>query len=378
MKIFDADTHVLEPMGMWQEYVEPKFRDAAPRLVYDEKNIERMVIGDKVMNPGPFSLGGIGIPGGMADPVISISTPYEKAYPGGWDVTRRLQDMDAEGVYRQVMYTSVGLFFGGNEEPKLMGALCRAYNTWVADFCKQAPDRLFALAIVPLMDVETSILEARRAVEKLGLKGVMLRPNPYNGRMLHDPAYNPFWRELEGLGVPVAFHEGATGNVPFAGADRCKTNPGVEKPDHLAYVFSHIICHPHEQEIAAMQMICGGVLDRFPKLKVGFMESGSGWIQYWLHRLDEHHEMLPHFMPELKMTPSDYFKRQCWIATEGEEADFDSVLRYVGDDRVVWTSDYPHFDCKLPGMLEWRKKTDLSEAVLEKLLWKNASALYGI
>jgi uncharacterized protein len=378
MKVFDADTHVLEPMGMWQEYVEPKFRDAAPRLVYDEKNIERMVIGDKVMNPGPFSLGGIGIPGGMADPVISTSTPYEKAYPGGWDVTRRLQDMDAEGVYRQVMYTSVGLFFGGNEEPKLMGALCRAYNTWVADFCKQAPDRLFALAIVPLMDIEASLVEVRRAVEKLGLKGVMLRPNPYNGRMLHDPAYNPFWRELEGLGVPVAFHEGATGNVPFAGADRCKTNPGVEKPDHLAYVFSHIICHPHEQEIAAMQMICGGVLDRFPKLKVGFMESGSGWIQYWLHRLDEHHEMLPHFMPELKMAPSDYFKRQCWIATEGEEADFDSVLRYVGDDRVVWTSDYPHFDCKLPGMLEWRKKTDLSEAVLEKLLWKNASALYGI
>lgn len=127
-----------------------------------------------------------------------------------------------------------------------------------------------------------------------------------------------------------------------------------------------------------MQMICGGVLEKFPRLKVAFMESGSGWLPYWLHRLDEHYEMLPHFMPGLKMAPSDYFKRQCWIATEADEADLSSVLRYVGDDRVVWASDYPHFDCKLPGLLGWRKQSELSEAVLEKLLWTNATALYGL
>jgi uncharacterized protein len=377
MRVFDADTHALEPMEMWQEYVEPRHRADAPRMIFDENNVERMVVGGKIMNPGPFMLGAIGSPGGLADATKARSTPYAQAHPGGWDATRRLADMDAEGVTKTAIYTSVGLFFGGDEDPVVMAALCRAYNSWISDHCKQAPERLFALAIVPLMDIEAAIVEARRAVEQLGLKGIMLRPNPYNGRMLHDPAYDPFWREVQRLGVPVCLHEGATGNIPFAGSERCRNNPGAEDPAALAFAFSHIICHPHEQEIAAMQLICGGVLEKFPTLKVAFMESGAGWMAYWLHRMDEHYEALPSFLPALKRPPSDYFKRQCWIATEGEEFDMATVLRYLGEDRVVWASDYPHFDCKLPGMLAWTKHTDLPQSVLEKLLWKNASALYG-
>lgn len=378
MRVFDADSHALEPMGMWQEYVEPKYRESAPRLILDENNIERMVIAGKVMNPGPFSLGGIGTPGGMADARVATSTPYEKAYPGGWDAAVRLKDMDAEGVERSMIYTSIGLFFGGDEDPQVISALCRGYNNWMSDFCKQAPSRFVAMAIVPLMDVEESVVEARRAVERLGMKGVMLRPNPYKGRMLHDPAYDPFWREVQDLGVPIGFHEGSVGNIPFAGIDRCRKNVGVADPAGMAYAFSHIMSHPHEQQIAMMQLIGGGVLEKFPRLKIAFMESGCGWITYWLHRLDEHHEVMGHFLPGMKLRPSEYFKRQCWIGTEGEEADLAGVLRYVGEDRVVWSSDYPHFDCKLPGMLDWSKQSDLSEAVLEKILWKNAVALYGV
>jgi predicted TIM-barrel fold metal-dependent hydrolase len=378
MKVLDADSHALEPMNMWQEYVEPRYRGDAPRLIVDENKIERMVLGGEVMGPGAFPMGGVGTPGGLTDPIAVQSTTYEKAYPGGWDAAIRIKDMDAEGIDQTVIYTSIGLFFGGDQEPLLIGALCRAYNNWIADFCKQAPDRFSAMAIVPLMDVEASVVEARRAIEQLGLKGVMIRPNPYAGRMLHDPAYAPFWREMQRLGAPIGIHEGATGNIPFAGVERCKKHPGAEHPGYLAFVMSHILCHPHEQQIAAMQLICGGVLEKFPALKVAFMESGCGWLPYWLHRLDEHREALPYFLPELKMAPSDYFKRQCWIATEGDEADMASILQYVGDDRVVWASDYPHFDYKLPGALDWSKRSGLSEEVLEKLLWKNAAALYGL
>src|SRR5262249_19590177 len=246
MKVCDADTHVLEPMDMWQEYVEPKYRAAAPRLILDDNKVERMVIGDKVMNPGPFSLGGIGVPGGMSDPVVARSTPCGKASSGGWDAARRVKDMDAEGVDRTVIYTSIGLFFGGNEDPPLMGALCRAYNNWIADFCKQAPDRFFAMAIVPLMDIETSILEARRAIEELGRHGIMLRQNPCAARMLQDPAYAPFWSEVQRLGVPVGFHDAAVGNIPFVGNDRCKSNQGAIDPAGLGFAFTHIVCHPFE------------------------------------------------------------------------------------------------------------------------------------
>lgn len=378
MKVCDADSHALEPMAMWQEYVEPKYRSAAPRLIIDENNLERMVVGDKVMAPGPFPLGGVGTPGGLVDPSAVAETTWDKAHPGGWDAAARVKDMDSEGIDTTVIYTSVGLFFGGDEEPGLIAALCRAYNNWIADFCKQAPGRFYAVACVPLMDIEASIVEVRRAVEELGLRGVMVRPNPYHGRMLHDPAYAPFWREVEGLGVPIAVHEGATGNIPFAGVDRCKKHPGAENPGYLSFAMSHIICHPHEQQIAMMQLICGGVLERHPKLKVGFMESGCGWLPYWLHRLDEHREALPVFLPDLKMQPSEYFRRQCWVATEGEEADMAGALRYIGEDRVIWASDYPHFDCHLPGSLHWREESDLPEATIEKLVWSNARAFYGI
>jgi predicted TIM-barrel fold metal-dependent hydrolase len=378
MLIIDADSHVVEPMHIWQEYVEPKYRADAPRLIVDENNIERMLIGGKVMTPGPFPIGGVGTPRGLTDPVAVQTTTWERAYPGGWDLSRRLKDMDGEGIHRTILYTSVGLFFGGDEEPKLIGALCRAYNNCIADYCKRAPDRLSAMAVVPLMDIEEAVVEARRAIEKLGLKGVMLRPNPYAGRSLHDPAYEPFWKEMQGLGAPVAFHEGATGNIPFSGVERCKNNPGAERPGHLAFAMAHMICHPHEQQIASMQMICGGVLEKFPSLKVAFVESGCGWLPYWLHRMDEHLEALPYFLPALKMPPSEYFKRQCWIATEGDEADIAGVLAYVGDDRVVWASDYPHFDCKLPGTMDWCKKSGLSETQLERVLSKNAAALYNL
>jgi predicted TIM-barrel fold metal-dependent hydrolase len=378
MKVCDADSHALEPMSMWQEYVEPRYRDAAPRLVIDENNIERLMIGGEVMGPKSFPMGGVGTPGGLTDPVAVKSTTYEKAYPGGWDAAIRIKDMDAEGIHQTVIYTSICLFLGGDQDPLLNGALCRAYNNWIADFCKQAPDRFRAMAVVPLMDIEASVVEARRAIGQLGLKGVMIRPNPYAGRMLHDPAYAPFWKELQGLGAPIGIHEGATGNIPFVGEERCKKNPGVENPGYLGFAMSHIVCHPHEQQIAAMQLICGGVLEKYPGLKVAFMESGCGWLPYWLHRLDEHREALPAFLPELKMAPSDYFRRQCWIGTEGEEADMAGVLQYIGDDRVVWASDYPHFDYKLPGALDWSKHSGLPEEVLEKLLWKNAAALYGL
>lgn len=378
MKVCDSDSHALEPMDMWLEYVEPAYRWGVPRLIRDENNIERMVVGDKVMAPGPFPIGGVGTPQGLRDPAAVKDTTWERAYPGGWDAKIRLKDMDAEGIDHTVIYTSVGLFFGGDEDPGLIGALCRAYNNYIADFCKQSPNRFSAMAIVPLMDIEASVVEARRAIEQLGLKGVMLRPNPYKGRMLHDPAYAPFWEEMQRLGAPIGIHEGNTGNIPFVGVERCRNNVGSEKPGFLAFALGHMVCHPFEQQIASMQLICGGVLEKFPRLKVAFMESGCGWLPYWLHRLDEHLEALPYFLPDLKMPPSDYFKRQCWIGTEGEEADMASVLRYVGEDRVVWASDYPHFDCKLGESLAWTKHGDLPEATLEKILWKNAAALYNL
>jgi hypothetical protein len=160
-------------------------------LVTVEDTIERMLVEGKVVTPGPLPSGGVGTPGG---PVVSADIMSTR-----W----------AEGIAHSVLYTSVGLY-------------C------VSDFCKQAPGHFAVIA------------------------GTLVRPDPDAGRRLHDPAAAPSWQEMQGLGVPVAFHEDATGNNPFAGVERCKRrkkHPDVENHGFLTFAMSHLICHPHEQQI---------------------------------------------------------------------------------------------------------------------------------
>lgn len=93
-----------------------------------------------------------------------------------------------------VLYHSLWLLYGDLDDPAVAAAACRAYNNWMADFCKPYPDRLFAVAPMPLQSVEEAVAEMRRVVKEHGLPVVFICPNPFNQRRLNDPAYDPFWR----------------------------------------------------------------------------------------------------------------------------------------------------------------------------------------
>jgi uncharacterized protein len=131
--------------------------------------------------------------------------------------------------------------------------------------------------MVTLLDVGAAVDELRRTVTTFGFKGVYLRPNPVGGRALHDPAHDRFWAEAERLGVPVMLREGTDGQLPTAGLDRFDN-----------FFMTHMISHPFEQMLAALPMIACGVVERFPRLKIAFLESGCGWLPFWLHRMHEH------------------------------------------------------------------------------------------
>ena len=105
-----------------------------------------------------------------------------------------------------------------DSDPKLAAAMCRAYNRWLADYCKPYPDRLFGVAMLPMQSVNLAIEEMRFARKQLGMKGGFLRPNPYNGRMANHPDYDPFWAEAQELDFSIGFHEGASGGIPTVGA----------------------------------------------------------------------------------------------------------------------------------------------------------------
>ena len=153
--------------------------------------------------------------------------------------------------------------------------MCRAYNRWLADYCKPYRDRMFGMAMLPMQSIDHAIAEMRFARCDLGFHGGFIRPNPYNNRMLHDPAYNPLWSAAEDLDFSIGIHGGGNSSMP--GIDRFEGR-GAQ----------HIISHTIEMMLACMSMIWRGVCERHPKLRVGFLESGGGWIAPWLDRMDRH------------------------------------------------------------------------------------------
>ena len=192
----DADGHILEPLDLWDKYIDPEFRERRPRFVIDDNGKERLTVEGKLLgNPrGIGSLGSVGARQGIVKPG---TLKYAEGRKGGFDPHARIVDMDADGIDAAFLYPSLGLFAGAVEDPGLAGAMCRAYNRWLADYCSPYPDRLFGVAMLPMQSVDLAIEEMRFARQQLGMRGGFLRPNPYHGKkMINDPIYEPFTKTL--------------------------------------------------------------------------------------------------------------------------------------------------------------------------------------
>ena len=226
--------------------------------------------------------------------------------------------------------------------------------------------RLMGVGVIPVQDVKLAIDEAKRAVNELGFRGIFVRPNPIKGRNIDDAYYDPLYKTVVELGVPLLVHEGSGAFLPTAGADRFAGQ----------WFFTHTISHPLEQMLASLALICRGALERNPELQVVFLESGAGWLPYWLWRMDEHYEILPFQVPWLKMKPSDYFRRQCFTSFEADETRLGDVIESIGADRVLFASDYPHWDATFPGVTKMiLDRKDMNAETKRKVMGENAARL---
>jgi predicted TIM-barrel fold metal-dependent hydrolase len=371
-KVIDGDGHVTEPPHL-VEYVEKAYQPLAPKVVRDDEGYERFAFEGKLMSLAhrpPISLGAFLRPADLWDPQARQRS-YFDAHPGGWDPHVRIKDMDKEGIDAAVLYP--GFWFptsSGTNDVKLAAAMCRAYNNWLADYCKAYPERLYGVAILPLQDIGEAIREMRRVVKDLkNIKGVVVRPSPHpkTGYNLHDPAFVPFWTEAQELGITVAIHEAAVGDRPTGGLERF----------HNLF-FGHLLIHPIEQQLGSLALICGGVLEQFPRLRTVFLEAGGGWMVYWLERMDRDYEKLGFLVPEIKHKPSEYFARQCWVCFEPDEKTIGIAAQLIGEERIIWASDYPHFDAEEDCVAKITGRTDLSEDAKRKILGANAAKLYNL
>ncbi len=371
-EVIDSDGHVLEPADMWLNYIEPKFRDLAPRIVVNEEGAEILHLGDREMTDnGPgrrrVKIGATGAIGAR-EGKVSVWIKYAEGRPGGFDPHKRIEDMDAEGIDAAFLYPSLGLFLGAIENSELAAAICRAYNRWLADYCKPYPRRLYGIAMLPLQEVELAVQELRFAVRELGFRGGFVRPNPYNGRVLHSPEYDPLWREAQELDVAIGIHSGAESGQPTLAMDRFEGNRRAVR---------HCVAHTFEMMAAATSMLMCGVCDRFPRLRVGFLESGGGWMAGWLDRMDRHFDDKGMNDTDLSTRPSEIFRRQCFISFEPVERSLTLLADYLGPENILWATDYPHFD-GFWGAPKMITELGLPPATLKKVLAGGARRYYKL
>ncbi|MGO9061092.1 MAG: amidohydrolase family protein [Candidatus Binataceae bacterium] len=369
LNVIDADGHVLEPPDLWLNYLDPKFHDRAPRIVLNKHGKETLQIEPGRILPMPEGSGGIGVSGafGARESKKVYPKSYIEARRGGFDPHARIPDLDAEGIDATFLYPTLGLFIACIEDDvELAAADCRAYNRWLADYCKPYPDRLFGVAMLPMVSVDAAIEEMRFAVKELGMRAGFVRPNPYGKRTLHDPQLYPFWEEAQNLDFAIAVHGGAASGMAAMGEDRFR-----------GLAAGHCATHTFEMMAAAMSFLMCGICDRFPRLRVGFLEAGGGWITGWLDRMDRHVDDLGFNDTKLTTRPSDAFRRQCFISFEPTETSLKLLAEHIGPDHILWATDYPHPDgfIDAPGMI---RKMGLKPELLTTLMAAGAKKFYGL
>jgi predicted TIM-barrel fold metal-dependent hydrolase len=218
-------------------------------------------------------------------------------------------------------------------------------------------------------DVGLAVNEVRRCVDELGFRAIFLAPGAVNRRPWHHRSYDPLWAECERLNVPICFHGG--------GQNFLKPDFSLEVLDKL--MMWHTFSQPLGIMTVLVSLTAGGVFERFPKLRAGLLEGNCSWAPWLLYRLDEHYEWLAGYeAPDLRMKPSEYFVRNCFLAVEADEETVGQYVAKFGDDNLVFSTDFPHADSKYPHAVEAFTKLPLSETSQRKILWDNFSRLYDI
>jgi predicted TIM-barrel fold metal-dependent hydrolase len=337
----DADGHILEPPDLWETYLEPRYRDRALRIVIGEDGLEALEIDGQLSRLS--RKGSPSILGAMGDPDLAAMmrdpqrTYLSEAPFGAMDPDERLTLLDAEGIDAAVLYTTVGLLWEAElEDPELSQAYTRAYNRWICEFCADS-DRLVPTAHLSLSDPAAAARELERAVGE-GAKGAYVCPFTHDSRPLGHPDNHPVFAAAQDLGVPFAIHP--TFEPQWTKGTRMGSWEHVRQLRLLASVTAS---DGVRQQFTTL--FDYGVFDSFPDLRVLVLESGGGWIGYWLDRIDAvyGHTYIGTRVP-LQAKPSDYFRERVWVSCDPDERTIPHLAERFGADRFVWASDFPHAD----------------------------------
>jgi predicted TIM-barrel fold metal-dependent hydrolase len=370
MRHYSCDSHVVEAREVF-EGLEDRFGSRAPRIEHGWKGRP----GDWLILPDmfPVPVGRLGIAGHrLDDPKTGerIARGYAGLNPGVVDPHIRLDDQAADGICGEVMYPSLNMFTFAIPDRDVVAAVFERHNDWVLDYCSAAPARLVGIGCLGLPDVETALGEMRRAANR-GVRGFAIPAHVDPARPYDHPDYEPFWAAAQDMGVPLTMHI-------FTGTSLDGGLPphwGAPATGIKGYTLAHATVVN-----TMIDLICGGVCERFPLLRFVLAEFDTGWVAQCIHRLDHATYRSPrHAVDYLTMKPSDYFHRNFAVTFEDDEA---GVLtrHLVGIDNLLWGNDYPHHDSIWPHSMETLDKifAGVPDAERERMCFTNAVQLYDI
>lgn len=396
--VFDCDGHITEPLAIWNEYLDPKYRAAAREHFTIENTpqgahwvveeffgppgsggaylpAQQQVPGLPAGVFGTFCRAGAYRPGRTVKKISEIPTAGlmwgpdgDYMNPGGFDPHARIKDMDLEGIDKAAIIPTFFAMAPGIRDPQLANALCRAYNDWAWDYCRPYPDRLYPLAMAPVQDIALAKTELKRCAKK-GFRIAAARPNPMAGHLLHEPYFFPLWEVLNEARIPVVFHPFPSPELEGGHEFLAKMGAGGLM-ETLSFTLDNMV--------TLANLMFHGILDKYRNVRLAFIESSCTWVFGVLDRLDKRYYLWRDQFPGLKSMPTELFQRQCFISFEAAERAVPFVTK-LAPDNILWASDYPHHDADPPGpAVDWMCTQGLSPELQAKVMGGNASRFFGI
>ena len=384
LRFVDSDMHVMEPPGIFEKYLDPKFRerittpvdsDGRPRrgyLMIDglpmsmDRDLQqhRKPTSSAAISPLTKAFGTAQLSGARLTREGHLDFAIQRDY----DAEAQVMAMEIEGVDIAVLFPTTGLnvIARNNLDPHLSLALSQAYNNWIHEFCQFSPHQLKFSAMLPMQDVNLACQELVRCVKDLGAVGSFIRPNLINDHYWHSNYWEPLYRLHEELDVAWCFHEG--------------TGAWLSSHMNLLYgenrFYRHVASHWIEMQQALIAQMVGGVFEFYPKLRVGYLEAQNSWVPGLLTRIEwDYPNYRESHAPYLSLSPKEYFRRNCWAAVEGSEEETEPTAKLIGADRMCISTDYPHFDSDFPDVSHNLLNTVPREMAAEIL--SGGAHLYG-
>ena len=366
--LISADSHMCEPPDLWTSRMDSRYRERAPRIRRNPNGLTGSFFTCEDLPP--FRVSGAWAAGKTFDKAF-MEAGMDDALPGGFEPSARIKDMDEDGIVAEVLYTTCGFVLFWIEDGEFQNACFRAYNDWLADFVSHDPKRFYGLGLISLIDLDQAEKELTRCRE-IGLSGGMIWAKPPDDKPYSSPEYDRFWAAAQDLNMPLSLHT-LTG--------KGKESQQDEKAG-VAELYTRMVLRPGEIQHSFLTLVFGGVLERFPNLKVVSAEGDIAWIPHVLERADRYGRRFAkaYDAGKLSLTPTEYFQRQFYGCFIDDPLGLD-IYHYSGlADTLMWSTDYPHQASTFPNSRKFvdEKFAKVPENDRVKIVHDNAARLYGI